>query len=357
MGAADCNGDGHLDLLITALHANGGGNDSGEAYLVLGPLESMDLGTADLRMIGEYSYDQAGYHGQIGGDLTGDGLPDLLVGATGFGESATQAQGATYVVSGTATGSLDLSAATARAIGTSRYDRLGYTHAGAADLDGDGVAELVVGAPTWPENAGQGAVYIWEGPLAGEMDPEDAPGRLEGEEEGDQAGSAVIAADLDGDGASELVIGAPARDAVEDTEGQVYLWSGAVAGPTSLSGAASTLLGSAERQAIGSALSAGDLDADGLDDLMLGASSADLSATDAGAAWVWYSPVVAGSSSVAEASVTLLGAGSRDSAGAGVALAGDLSGDWIPDLVVGASLRDGGAADSGVIFVMQGRDL
>ena len=46
-----------------------------------------------------------------------------------------------------------------------------------------------------------------------------------------------------------------------------------------------------------------------------------------------------------------------DSAGAGVALAGDLSGDWIPDLVVGASLRDGGAADSGVIFLMHGRDL
>ena len=144
------------------------GTDAGEVYLVHGPVVGdVILNSAALRLIGEISYDVAGTSVSGAGDLTGDGVADLLVGATGYGDGGFQNRGAAYVVSGSSSGTVDLSDAAARIIGEQRYDRLGTTVAAAGDVNGDGVADLLTSGYTWPANGGIGAVFLFQGPVSG----------------------------------------------------------------------------------------------------------------------------------------------------------------------------------------------
>jgi hypothetical protein len=205
------------------------------------------------------------------------------------------------------------------------------------DLDGDGLADVAIGAPG--EAAADGRVYVFYGD--GESVLLEAPGA------GEAFGRSVASAgDVDGDGFADLVVGANAADA---SAGRVYVFGGSALGVSTL---ASRILDAPDGGSGNfgwSVASAGDVDGDGFGDVIVGAHRA---MGDEGRAYVYRG----GASGLELAPSTTLVA--RDGApgyfGASVAGAGDLDGDGLADVIVGAY---GVSSDAGAAYVYLGRDL
>ena len=176
------------------------------------------LDLADYRLVGEDREDFAGASVAGAGDVDGDGLGDLLVGASGHDGGGSNA-GAAYLILGASLGapSLGLSLADHRFVGESSGDDAGASVAGAGDVDGDGLGDLLVGAPDDDDGESDaGAAYLVLGASlgpGGDLDLSLADFKFRGERYEDVAGSAVSAAgDLDGDGRGDLLVGAPSVD-------------------------------------------------------------------------------------------------------------------------------------------------
>ncbi len=356
----DIDGDGFADLLIGGAGAELGGIDSGGAWLVLGPgTDFSNLADASGRFIGEYAYDGAG--GSVGwtGDATGDGVVDLLIGAIGYGDGGFQNQGAAYLVSGTDRGEVDLRDARGRIEGEARMDRLGAAVSGAGDHDGDGLHDLLIGAPSYPANLGNGAIYLALSPIEGRVSAVDLAAAWMGEAEAHAAGSSVSSGDVNGDGYSDLVTGAPGADLGETDQGAVYVvfGGGSPSGMGSLAGADLKIVGEASGDALGQVVDAHtDADGDGVWDVWMGAPGQDRAARDAGAAGLLYGGPV-GALSFADVDFRVYGVEDGDAAGSSLSMAGDLNGDRIPDLIVGGPGRDPAGDASGGAWVVFGQGL
>jgi len=195
-GPGDVDGDGWDDALIGA---HGVDSEAGVAYLVRGPLTAdRSLADATARLMGQAPGDYAGYAVAAAGDTDGDGLGDLLVGAYGAADEA----GFAGLFAGPLSGSLALNDADEVLSGASAGDRVGYAVAGVGDVDGDGLADLLIGAPgldTGGEEAG-GAYLLISQPVVVVA---------QGGEASAFAGISVAGAgDIDGDGLGELLVGA-----------------------------------------------------------------------------------------------------------------------------------------------------
>jgi hypothetical protein len=304
-----------------------------------------DLGQAAWTLTGEAAGDGAGTFVAAAGDVDGDGLADLLVGAPGWRGGGSR--GALYLVTGAdldpAAPAVSLWDSTARFDGGDDGDTLGTAAAVVGDLDGDGWAEVLVGAPGSAGGAGQ--AWLWSGPFAGEYVPGEDFGTPEA---GAALGQAVAGGmDMDGDGGTDLLLGAPGASAAR---GAVYLvdQSGDVAeASTRFDGA---LPG--ERAGATIALP-GDVDGDGLDDLAVGAPGRDGAGVGAGAAYLLLGPRT-GFVSLTAADTTLLGVTAGDAAGSALAAAGDVDGDGLADLLVGAPHADDSAAEGGAAYLVLG---
>jgi hypothetical protein len=166
-GAGDVDGDGLDDILIGAAGSDVGGTIAGAAYVVLGSSlggsTTFDLSAADYVLIGEKPGDYAGAVVSDAGDVDGDGLGDVLVGALDhYGEFSQQ--GAAYLVLGRQLAdhrSLELSQAAYRLLGSGTDDYAGVSVAGAGDVDGDGLDDVIVGGYRGPDWAG--VAYIITG--------------------------------------------------------------------------------------------------------------------------------------------------------------------------------------------------
>ena len=355
-GAGDVNGDGYADLLVGADREDRGGAAAGAAYLVVGPVSGdQSLADAEAKLVGESTGDHAGIAVGGGGDVNGDGYDDLIVGAYDNDAGGASA-GAAYLVVGPVSGEVDLSAATARLLGEQPGDFAGFSVAGGGDADGDGIADLLVGAYE-NDDAGTaaGATYLVEGPVSGNLRLWSADAKLTGALAGDQSGWAVaFAGDTDGDGADDILVGAPYAHPAGVYTGALYVVLGGVGGTLELSSADAMYTGRTSGDLVGYSVSAaGDVNNDGFADVLVGGPEEDTGGNDAGAAWLLLGPLD-GDHSLRTADATFVGENNDDYAGSAVAGAGDIDSDGFDDLVIGARLDDTQQSNAGAAYLVRG---
>ena len=483
--AGDVNGDGLADILVGAYLADttAGGYDAGETYLIFGSktlLANYDLsadaglipgatagnfvpdvleGGRGLRINGVANYDHSGWSVRSAGDFNGDGFDDLIISAD-YGDTLVATDvGESYLIFGKASvlpSNLDLATDSGilggsianndipdyleagggiRISGDDVSDRSGYSVSSAGDINGDGFADLLIGA-LYPDTTGgtdAGEIYLVFGKASGlpvNFDLNDDTGslsgsiasnaipdaleggrgiRFSGDDAYDYLGYALAAGgDFNGDGFDDFLLSAYAADPAGGGDaGEVYLIFGKASGWTqeiNLNNDNGSLLGSTSANGIPDFLdagggfrisgddnsdytgvsvsSAGDVNGDGLDDLIFGAHGGDTNGgTDAGVSYVLFGKasgtpvsvdlntdtgVLSGSTAgngipdylEAGNGFRISGDDAYDYTGISVSSAGDVNGDGFADLLVGAYLGDpNGGGDAGEAVLIFGRDF
>jgi VCBS repeat-containing protein len=324
--AGDVNGDGYDDVIVGGNLNDAGGTDAGAAYVVYGGpnaalvngvvnLDAVATGTGGFKIIGQSANQGAGFHVSSAGDVNNDGYADVLVTA--------QNGNAVYVVYGGSNaalvnGVIDLDLVAAgqggfKIVGEGGSDAPGSSLAPAGDVNGDGYDDFILGAVGNAAGGGAyaGAAYVIYG------GPNSAP-----------AGGVLDLHTIAAGTAGFKIIGENTADLAGCSVG-----------------------------------SAGDINQDGYDDLIVGAYKNTSNGTLSGAAYVVYGgPNAALVNGVINLDTIATGVGgfkivaqgANDAVGTGVASAGDVNGDGINDLVVGAYGDDTHGAYAGAAYVVYG---
>lgn len=273
-----------------------------------------------------------------GGDLEGDGVDDILAG----GPDADTV----YVYRGTSAGP---SSAAVALNGGSAGDAFGSTLASVGDIDGDGRDDFLVGSPE--ANASAGAVSLYFGTHTSVLASAFVSPGSEGAAAQDRFGySLAVAGDVNADGFDDVVVGAYENDTVASGAGAAYVFHGSATGLGTT--AATALYGEAADDHFGNALDgAGDVNADGFDDVVVGASTHDSGGSNAGRAYVFH-----GSAAGVEATATttITGTSVGGQLGASVAGIGKMYGGSYADVAIGAPYASSGLASNGVVRVYRG---
>jgi FG-GAP repeat protein/type IX secretion system substrate protein len=321
--AGDVNGDG-LDDLIVGANYYPSLSGHGQAYLFFGGpgIDSVP----DLVLPSPLATSAwFGISVASAGDFNGDGYADLIVGARYAG-----APGQAFIYYGgpslDATPDLTL---TGEATGFSTW--FGTSVAPLGDVNGDGFDDVIVGSPMYRNGTGSvGRAYVFYGGNA----PNAVPDRVfTGVAAGDQLGYVVgSAGDMNGDGSPDAFATAPYNDAGGTDAGAVYVWFG---GPAFDTIADLTIVGTGSNERLTYAASAGNLNADGFSDLIVSGLN--------------HAEVFFGGSSPNAAADLILTRNFVSVAGAG-----DVNGDGVDDFMLGVSSDDTGGTDAGRVSVFYG---
>jgi hypothetical protein len=355
-GGLDCDDDNaSANPGMTEVCDNGYDDDcdgSGDSSAGLCWLEGeLEIGDADVTIQGVDSSSYVGRVVGIGGDVDGDGTDDWAIGNSNDDAGGSSA-GAVYLDSIPTSGTSDLDGLGVVIWGALAGDRLGSSVV-IGDFDGDGVDDLAAGASGRDDAGGSsGAVYLFLGPLASgrysATTADDAS--VSGSGSSEQLGTkATLLGDQDGDGADEL-----AAAGIGTSGGFVSIISGLSSGSASASSFPEISADSSGDNFAYSLDGTGDLDGDGVDDLLVGAPTVDFSgSSSAGAAYVFHGPLTANMS--ASDGEAFLGTSSAGYVGYEVSIGGDVDGDGYDDLLVGATgVSTGGSSHEGGAFLIHG---
>ncbi|MBD2113716.1 MULTISPECIES: beta strand repeat-containing protein [Cyanophyceae] len=402
--AGDINNDGIDDLIIGADGADPNGNsNAGESYVVFGGTGVGSSGSFNLSDLngsngfvinGIAAEDNLGRSVSSAGDINNDGIDDLIIGAFVADPNGKSGAGESYVVFGGATvgssGSLnlsDLNGSNGFVIeGIDEFDTLGLSVSSAGDINNDGIDDLVVGAnladPNGTVNAGESYVIFGGAGVgsSGRLNPSSLDGSngfvINGTEVDDFSGFSVSSAgDINNDGIDDLIIGAPkALPPSSAGAGKSYVvFGGAGVGAggslnlSVLDGSNGFVINGIDAGGIlGSSVSnAGDINNDGIDDLIVAAIVADPNGLfNAGRSFVVFGGAGVGAGGSFDLSALngsngfgINGLNGGDRLGTSLSAAGDINNDSIDDLIIreganegyvvfgGATLGSGGSFD------------
>jgi hypothetical protein len=393
IATGDFNGDGKADILLGAPNGDGPANsrlDAGEAYVIFGStrlppsIDLADFPGPSMVIYGSNAGDNAGF-AVAAGDVNGDNIDDLIISAPG-GDGPIDDRdglGEVYLILGKPSLPATVDLAAQGAFDTVIYGTTFNSMLGAAlavgNINGDSLDDIVIGAPYVDGAAGSktdaGAVYVVYG--RDEM-PEVIDLRVErhphtsifGADSADRLGSAVATTDANGDGLSDILIGAPGGDGPGNARpdaGDAYLIYGKETMPEEIDLAAAadvSIFGTDAGDEFGSSVLISDVDGDGVEDLVIAAPKAkgpDNQRGGAGEVYIikgarGFPPVV----DLAKRPPDMIVFGQDPLDGLGSSLAsGDVNGDTMNDLLIGASGADGPnkRADAGEAYLIYGGGL
>jgi hypothetical protein len=310
-GAGDVNHDGYDDVVIGS---PGWSSGTGRVSLYIGG--PLGLSRSPVRRWMGSTESAMGSAVAGVGDVNGDGYADFGAGAP---ETENGGGAASFFYGSSAGPAL---ASDLVLLGNAYADDLGAAVSTAADVNGDGFSDLVAAATG--AAGGLGSVYVFQGSPHGLATV--ASITLSGLAEGDAFGAAVASGDVNADGSDDLVVGAPEA---ADRQGQVSVFLGSVTGLPST--AATTITGTAQNDFGWSLADAGDVNADGFRDVVVGAPAID--APDAAEVSVFLGSATG---IAASPETTLHEPTMHSHYGLAVAAAGDVDGDGYDDVLVGA---------------------
>ena len=358
-GAGDVNNDGFADLIFGVYTNNAGGNDAGRAYVFLGgpgpfPIDRA-AGDADIIITGEAAVDVFGSSVSSAGDVNNDGFDDVIVGAPGQDAGGFNAGRAYVFFGGLGPFPSSIAAGDADIIitGETAVDLFGVSVSGAGDVNSDGLADVIVGANLHDAggfNAGRAYVFIsGPGPFPISIAAGSADFIFTGEGANDEFGYSVSGAgDVNNDSFDDVIIGAYVNSTVDFRAGRAYVFSGQT-GDTMY-----VITGQGEQDWFGvSVAGAGDINADGLDDVVVGAFQRDVPGSN-GRAYVFISGSGPFPISITAGDADLVHIGQAGDQCWSVSGAGDVNSDGFADVIVGAFLNDAGGIDAGQAYVYLG---
>jgi hypothetical protein len=374
--AGDVNGDGFSDVVAGAWLYDNGQADEGRAFVYHGSATGLPggpnagPGDADWTAESDQASAQLGFSVATAGDVNGDGFSDIIVGAWLY-DNGQGDEGRAFVYHGSATGlsggpGADPNDADWTAESDQASAQLGVSVATAGDVNGDGFADVIVGAKVYDNGqTDEGRAFVFHGSATGLSgapwaDPNDADWTAESDQASAQLGvSVATAGDVNGDGFSEVIVGAYLHDNGQTDEGRAFVFHGSASG---LSGGPNAGPGDADWTAesdqasaeLGiSVATAGDVNGDGFADVIVGAHKYDNGPPDEGSVFVHHGSAT-GLSPTANwtAEGGELGVGVQ--LGISVATAGDVNGDGFSEVIVGAPFFDNGQQDEGIAVVYLG---
>lgn len=411
-GAAfgDINGDGYDDVILGATGTEPDGRtNAGDVYILYGTAtllaKTVDLNQpagfyGETRILGQASEDQAGFSVACG-DINADSFDDVIIGIPKSDLPGKTDAGEVQVIYGSPTlpgTTIELSQSSSpagklRVYGEKTGDNTGFS-VGTGDINGDGVDDVLMGAPFADRGsaADVGKVYVVYGGVIASATVylSDSTGtygetRILGDDGGDLFGFSLASGQMDTDGIDEVIIGAiGGSPGGKINAGEVYVVQGSIDKPgvsiltgsivdLDTNGAINTLvnevliLGESAGDRAGFSVAAGDIDSNGYDDVVIGAIDADPSTgTDAGKAYLVYGDRQLEATTVNLADLTqnwmtqrttkIMGANAEDLTGISVS-AGDINGDGFDDVILGAIQADpSGGTNAGNVYILNGTE-
>jgi hypothetical protein len=219
------NGDGYGDVIVSTFFYDNGQSNEGAAFIFLGSASGVADGnpaTAHAQLESNQADAYMGNSVASAGDVNGDGYADVIVGAFHYDSGQTN-EGAAFIFLGSATGVADGNPATAHAeLESNQADEglfveggMGSSVASAGDVNGDGYADVIVGAEYYEVGpTTTGAAFVFLGSASGVADgnPSSAHAQLVGAQDFDHLGHRVASAgDVNGDGYADVIVGAYGR--------------------------------------------------------------------------------------------------------------------------------------------------
>ena len=342
--AGDVNRDGYDDVIVGAPQFSNGQAYEGVAFVYHG--SAAGLSSGPVRLL-EMNQDEAvfGISVSTAGDVNGDGYDDVIVGAYTYDNGQID-EGAAFVYHGSATGLSGSPAWIADSDQESAYFGISVTAAG--DVNGDSFSDVIVGAPFCSDY--RGAAFVYHGSPTG-LSIEPAWVQDGGNVEDMFGYSVATAGDVNGDGFSDIIVGIPQYSNPEMWEGAAFVYYGSAAG---LSTSPAWTVESNQTEALFgvSAATAGDVSGNGYSDVIVGAFWFSNDMVSEGAAFLYR-----GSAFGLSVEPVWSAAGGQAGSGFGwrLASAGDVNGDGLSDVIIGAPYYDNPDIDEGAVFVYYGR--
>ena len=340
--AGDVNGDGYSDVIIGAHFYSNGQANEGRAYAYYGSASGLSI-TSNWTAENNNANSNFGNSVSTAGDVNGDGFSDVIIGAYNFSSN-----GRAYVYYGSASG-LSLTSNWNSTI-SQFAAQFGYSVSTAGDINGDGYSDVIIGAPSYDNGqTNEGRAYVYNGSSTGLSLTQSWT--TESNQAGSIFGTCVSSAgDVNGDGYSDVIVGANLYTNGESNEGKTFVYQGsgsglpALANWTAESNQADSRYGS-------SVSSAGDVNGDGYSDILVGAFFYDNGESDEGNVFE-YNGSASGLSLTSNGNLQ----SNLNSAqfGMSVSSAGDVNGDGYSDVIIGAPSYNNGAIVDGAAFVYYG---